>query len=116
MLLGLSSAGCEIPVGLAGSGLMNISGVVIRTFPRDIDTVWKALSAIEGVEVPCSFDHPGQWPRRLSLLSVTVVVTVLMSAEQIFYSLVGADFPRLISVMANVCSVVIVLMSVSQAL
>ena len=30
---------------------MNISGVVVRTFPRDIDAVWKTLSEIDGVEV-----------------------------------------------------------------
>jgi nitrate reductase NapD len=30
---------------------MNISGVLVRTFPRQIDAVWKALSALDGVEV-----------------------------------------------------------------
>ncbi|HFD78993.1 MAG TPA: glutamate synthase [Gammaproteobacteria bacterium] len=30
---------------------MNISGVVVRTFPRDIDTVTRALSEFDGVEV-----------------------------------------------------------------
>lgn len=30
---------------------MNISGVVVRTYPRHIDNVSRALSALEGVEV-----------------------------------------------------------------
>jgi nitrate reductase NapD len=30
---------------------MNISGVVVRTFPRDIDSVRKTLSDLDGVEV-----------------------------------------------------------------
>ena len=30
---------------------MNISGVVVRTFPRNIDNVWQTLEQIEGVEV-----------------------------------------------------------------
>lgn len=30
---------------------MNISGVVVRTFPKDIETVTQALGALEGVEV-----------------------------------------------------------------
>lgn len=30
---------------------MNISGVVVRTFPRYIDNVWQTLEQLEGVEV-----------------------------------------------------------------
>jgi len=30
---------------------MNISGVVVRTFPRNIDNVWQTLEQLEGVEV-----------------------------------------------------------------
>ena len=30
---------------------MNISGVVVRTFPRHIDNVWQTLERLEGVEV-----------------------------------------------------------------
>jgi nitrate reductase NapD len=30
---------------------MNISGVVVRTFPRNIDKVWQTLEQFEGVEV-----------------------------------------------------------------
>ena len=30
---------------------MNISGVVVRTFPRNIDNVWQTLEQFEGVEV-----------------------------------------------------------------
>ena len=30
---------------------MNISGVVVRTFPRDIDSVTRTLSGLDGVEV-----------------------------------------------------------------
>ena len=30
---------------------MNISGVVVKTFPRNIDKVWQTLEQLEGVEV-----------------------------------------------------------------
>ena len=30
---------------------MNISGVVVRTFPNSIDAVWHTLEQLEGVEV-----------------------------------------------------------------
>ena len=30
---------------------MNISGVVVRTFPANIDDVWQTLTKMEGVEV-----------------------------------------------------------------
>ncbi len=30
---------------------MNISGVVVRTFPDNIDDVWQTLEQLEGVEV-----------------------------------------------------------------
>jgi nitrate reductase NapD len=30
---------------------MNISGVVVKTFPANIDAVWQTLAKMEGVEV-----------------------------------------------------------------
>jgi len=30
---------------------MNISGVVVRTFPRNLEDVWQTLEQFEGVEV-----------------------------------------------------------------
>ena len=35
---------------------MNISGVVVRTFPEDIDVVTQSLSALDGVEVHAAND------------------------------------------------------------
>jgi len=30
---------------------MNISGVLVRAFPENVDAVWKALTGLDGVEV-----------------------------------------------------------------
>jgi nitrate reductase NapD len=66
---------------------MNISGVVVRTFPKDIGVVSEALSRLDGVEV-----HGANDDGRL-------VVTVEQSGEQGLTDVLNhmQDIPRILS-------------------